>query len=267
MPVYDPVKKNFLYRFEGSTVYRYTDQAQAQTYGGETYEASTASHSMPTWSSNPSDAEIDVVFKEDNAVANLYLIQPPPYKVKLRIYEYDRVTGQAEAHWTGYIIRPSWDLMRSTVSIRCKTPGFMLDRESVSDPLSAMSRYSIFDGRSGVDVDAESIVVTVTAINDLRDILTVTGITEIDDWFTSGVIIAPDGDQRTVLKHTTESGAKKLYLSAPFNSLSLDTGDVADLLPGDDLLHATWVNKYDAGQAFGGWPFTPNHDPVKSGIR
>jgi hypothetical protein len=267
MPVYDPVHKNFLYRFEGSTVYRYTDQPFAQTYGGETYEASTASHSMPTWSSNPSDAEIDVTFKEDNAVANLYLIHPPPYKVKLRIYEYDRVTGAADAHWTGYIVRPSWDLLQSTVSIRCKTPGFMLERESVSDSLSPMSRYSVFDARSGVDVEATKITVTVTAINDLRDILTVTGITQIDDWFTSGVIVAPDGDQRTVLKHVTDAGDKKLYLSAAFNSLSLDTGDTATLYAGDDLLYETWTVKYSAGQAFGGWPFTPNHDPAKSGIR
>lgn len=267
MPVADPGQLNFLYRFEGATVYRYTDQAAAQVYGGETYEASTASHTAPTWSSSTPDAEIDVTFKEDNALANLYLIHPPPYKVKLRVYEYDRATGAASAHWTGYVVRPSWDLVASKVSLRCKTPGFMLDRESVSDPLSASSRYSVFDSRSGVEVEDFKLTVTVTALNDLRDVLTVTGITEIDGWFTSGVIRAPDGDERTILKHVTEGADRKLYLASAFPSLSLDAGDVASIYAGDDLLWTTWVNKYDAGQDFGGWPFTPNHDPVKSGIR
>lgn len=270
--VTDPVELNFLYRFEigDNVVMRFTDIAENQIYDGEEYAFIPIDHTAPTFSGEAQDAEIDVMIHERNAVADLFTLGPPPYPVVIRILEYDRLTDTTEDYYKGWVIRPSFDLTGSVVGFRCKSLFHFFERESFTDSLSSLSRYSIFDPRSGVDIEAFRVTVTVDTFNDARDVITVTGITEADDWFTGGLIVAPDRDMRTILKHETVTGNKQLTLNGAFPEFTLATGFTADIYPGDDLQHGTWVVKFGAqtgaGRAFGGWPYTPNVDPAVRGV-
>lgn len=271
MPITDPIRPNFLYRFEaGSRVLAFTNVAEEQPYNGETYSFIQIHHTAPTFSGEPQESEIDVTIKEDNAVADLFSTGPPPYPIVLTILEYDRETGTVEYYYKGWIIRPSFDLTDSLVTFHCKTLWHFFERESFTDSLAALSRYSVYDPRSGVDIEAFRVGVTVTAFNDERDELTVTGISEIDGWFTGGLIIAPDRDMRTILKHETVGANRVLTLNAAFPEFTLATGFTADIYPGDDLLYSTWATKFDSvtnnGEAFGGWPYMPSVDPAVRGV-
>lgn len=271
MPVTNPTKTNFLYRFEyGSTVRGFTNIAEDQSYNSEDYRHLSISHTAPTFSSEPSASEIDVEMHEDNAVADLFGIGPPPYRILLLIYEYNPETGVATPYWRGWVIRSSFDLTKSTVSFHCKTVWHFFERESFTDSLSALSRYSIYDPRSGVDIEVFRRGVAVTVLNDERDVVTVTGLSEIDGWATGGMIVAPDRDKRTILKHETVGADKVLTLTAAFPEFTLAVGFPADVYPGDDLLYSTWANKFDSGtnngEAFGGWPYMPNVDPAVRGV-
>lgn len=266
-----PTQTNFLYRVEaGSQVYLYTNVSEEQVYGGETYHYIAVEHDAPTFSAEPQDAEIDVRINEVNAVADLFVLNPPPYSVVLRILEFDRVLETATDYYKGWIVRSSFDLFKSTVSFHLKTLWHFFERESFVDSLSALSRYSIFDPRSGVDITPLRVGITVTGFNDLRDLLTVTGITELDGWFSGGIIVAPNGDSRTILLHETVGADKQLTLSGAFDQFTLDTGFTADIYPGDDLTYDMWANKFDSvtsnGEAHGGWPYMPNTDPARRGV-
>ena len=59
-----------------------------------------------------------------------------------------------------------------------------------------------------MDIEQFRVGITIDALNDERDVLRVSGITEPDDWFKGGIIIAPDRDMRTILSHETISGNK-----------------------------------------------------------
>lgn len=271
MSITDPIKTNFLYRFAaGSQAHLFTNVAENQTYNSEQYDAIQIEHTRPTFSSEPQQSEIDVKVTESNAVADLFVNGPPSYPIILTILEYDRETDTADHYYKGWVIRPSFTLDESVMSFHIKTLWHFFERESFTDSLAALSRYSVYDPRSGVDIEAFRVGVTVTALNSERDILTVTGITEIDGWFSGGMIVAPDRDMRTILKHVTEGADKKLYLNGAFPQFTLAAGFTADIYPGDDLLYSTWANKFDSvtnnGEAFGGWPYMPNVDPAVRGV-
>jgi len=262
---------NFLYRFETpSGAFTYSDVAENQDYNGETYRYIQIEHTSPTYSEEAEDAEIDITIHENNEVATLFVLGPPPYPIKITIYEFDRESEAATINYKGWVVRPSFDLSSSTVSFHCKTVWLFFERESISDSLSALSRYSVFDPRSGVDMESYRVGITITSLNDQRDVLIVSGITELDDWFAGGMIVAPDGDKRTIIEHKTISGNKTLTLSAAFPRFTLDAGFSADIYPGDDLTYETWANKYQAdtnnGENHGGWQYTPNVDPAVRGV-
>jgi hypothetical protein len=272
MPVTFPAQTNFLYRISyGSTgVERYTNVAEVQDYDGESYALIPITHTKPKFSAEPQESELTLTIHERNAIADLFTFGPPPFQIILRVFEYDRATETATPYWTGWIIRPSFDLDGSVISFHCKTLWHFFERESFSDSLSILSRYSVYDPRAGVDIESLRVGITVTALNDQRDVLTVTGITEPDDHFKGGLIIAPDRDMRTIIEHVTVSGDKLLTLNAAFPMFSLDTDFTADIYPGDDLTYATWASKFASvtnnGEAHGGWPFMPNVDPATKGV-
>lgn len=263
---------NFLYRFEAGSgaVYRFTNIAFDQVYDGENYIYTEIEHSAPTFSEEASDDEVGISVAETNEVVQLFGDGPPPYPIKVLIYEYDRETEVATPYYRGWIIRPGFSLTESTVVLYCKSVWHFFERDSFVDSLSVLSRYSVFDPRAGIDIEAFRVAIVVTALNDERDVLTVTGITEPDDWFKAGIIMAPDGDKRTILQHVTESGDKKLYLNKAFPAFTLAAGFPAAIYPGDDLTYTTWAVKFGAvtnnGEAHGGWPFMPNVDPEKRGV-
>jgi hypothetical protein len=273
MPVTTPVETNYLYQIEyASTVLRYTNVAEDQTTGGEVYRfiPGGLEHTSPNFSAEPQDSEIDLFIYENNPLATLFSLGPPAYPIKLRIYEYDRVADVATPRYRGWVIRPSYNLKESIVGFHCKTVWHYYERESFTDSLSALSRYSIYDPRAGVDVEQFRVGVTIISLNDERDVLKVSGITQPDDWFKGGLIVAPDRDMRTILAHETISGDKYLTLTSAFPEFTLDTGFTADLYPGDDLTYVTWANKFASvtnnGEAFGGWIYMPNVDPAVKGV-
>lgn len=281
MPVNPTTTTNFLYRIEaGSSVFTYNPIVEsAQSYNDEVYTPIQIKHSSPTWSSEPSGGEIDLTILESSSLNDIFINGPPAYEVIVNIYEYDRETGLTvkyrgddtdDLYYRGWIVRSAFLLDSSTVTFRAKSRWRFFERESLSDSISALSRYSIYDPRSGVDFEPLRVPITISALNDERDILTVTGITEIDDWFTAGIIVAPDRDKRTILKHTTEGGLKKLYLNGAFPMFTLASGFPADIYPGDDLTYDTWANKFsdvtNHGEAWGGWQYTPNVDPALRGV-
>ncbi len=272
MPADTTAGLNFLYRMDTDAgVFTYSGigskealvDATAQTYDSEKYYPHLISHTQPTFSSDPTEADIDITVSEDNPVARMYLSHPPPYTCKVRIYEYDRNAASAEAHWAGTLLRVNFDL-RGKVTLRCRV-GHLFERETLSDSLAALSRYSIYDPRSGVDYEALKIVVTVTALNDWKDVITVTGVTNPPTWFKGGMMKAPDGDLRTIILQSGNDAAPpcQLTLNGAFPSTTLVVGSVVEIYPGDDLLHSTWDTKFSAGAKHGGWAWMPNSPQTK----
>lgn len=258
----------FLYKFTaGSATYRYAKVAHEQEFADEAYTPFQITHTAPTFSEEPQDAEIDVTVVESSGLTEL-LLTPPPYPIILTIYE---VAGnEVNAYYQGWAVRCQFKLTESVFILHLKTLWHFYERESLTDSLSSLSRFSIYDERSGADISALATAITITSLNDQRDVLIVTGVTEPPPYYKGGFVEAPNLDKRTVLDDVIESGNRKLTLNGGFPRFTLDTGFPATIYPGDDLIYETWANKFSAltnnGASWGGWQFTPNVDPVVRGV-
>jgi len=258
----------FLYKFTaGSATYRYVKVAHEQEFDDESYTPIQITHTAPTYSDEPQDAEIDVTIKESSELAEI-LLTPPPFPIILTIYEL--LGDTIIPYYRGWAVRCQFKLTESVFILHLKTLWHFYERESLTDSLSSLSRYSIYDPRSGVDISALGKAITVTEFNDQRDILTVTGLTELDDHYKGGFVEAPNLDKRTILADLTEGGERHLYLNGGFPRFTLDVGFPATAYPGDDLTYDTWANKFatltNNGENWGGWQYTPSVDPALRGV-
>ena len=258
----------FLYHFTaGSAIYRFIHIDRALEFESESYEAVQIAHTVPTYSDEPQDAEIDVEVKDSIDLSEV-LLTPPPYPIILKIYEW--LGSSASPYYLGWVVRCRFNLTRPTIQLHLKTIWHFFERESLTDSLSSLSRYSIYDPRAGVDIEALRRSLTVSDFSDLRDELTVTGLTEEEGYYTGGFIAAPNQDKRSVLLDETVGGDRRFTLNGGFSRFTLDEGFPADAYPGDDLTYATWANKFASvtnnGESWGGWEFTPTVDPMKRGV-
>jgi hypothetical protein len=262
----------WLYRFEaGSALHLFTNLSTTITLDDEDYSGEwQITHTPPTYSGRAEDAEVDITMHEGSPLTDLFINGPPAYSIKVRVLELDLVTGVTTPAYRGWIVRAPFKLTESLVGFHCKSAWHFFERQSLTGSLSILSRYSIYDPRSGVDWALLGTNITVTALNEARDVLTVTGITQPDDWFRGGFIVAPDNDKRGILRHETVGADKQLSLTSAFPLFTLANGFTADIYPGDDLAYSTWANKFASetnnGERWGGWQYTPNVDPVIKGV-
>lgn len=253
----------FLYNFTaGSATHRYVKVSHAQELDDESYTPIQITHTVPTYSDEAQDAEIDVTLIESSELAET-LLTPPPYPIILRIYEL--LGPDITPYYLGWVVRCQFKLTESIFILHLKTLWHFYERESLTDSLGSLSRFSIYDERSGVDWSALGVAVTMGAPNDQRDVWTVSGVS-LPDEYRSGFIEAPNLDKRTILDFTGD----QMTLSSGFPLFTLDTGFPATIYPGDDLTYETWANKFSAltnnGANWGGWQYTPNVDPALRGV-
>jgi hypothetical protein len=258
----------FLYKFNaGSATYRYAKVAHAQEFASEVYDPTQITHTAPTYSDDAQDAEIDVTIIETSELTET-LLTPPPFPIILTIYE---VLGETTTpYYLGWVVRCQFKLTESIFVLHLKTLWHFYERESLTDSLSSLSRFSIYDERSGADISALADVVTVAGFNDLRDVLTVTGAPQIPPYYKGGFVEAPNLDKRTILEDEIVGSDRKLTLNGGFPRFTLDTGFPASIYPGDDLTYDTWANKFSSltnnGANWGGWQYTPSVDPAVRGV-
>lgn len=259
----------FLYHISaGSQTFRYVKVAHAQELDNESYTPVQITHTLPTYSNEPQDAEIDVTIIQSDDVPESVeiselLLTPPPYPIIVTVHELlgDTITP----YYRGWVVRCQFKLTQSIFVLHLKSFWHFYERESLTDSLSSLSRFSIYDPRSGVDWSTLGVAVTMGAPNDQRDVWTVSGVS-LPDNYRGGFIEAPNLDKRTILDFTGD----QMTLNGGFPRFTLDTGFPATIYPGDDLTYQTWANRFSSltnnGANWGGWEYTPNVDPALRGV-
>lgn len=273
----------YIYRFQDdlrSTLY--SGVGHAISFNDETYASVSISHSSPTFSSDPSQARITVRMRDDLSVALNYISHPPPYATYLTIYEVLAteidgnvlVATEVDSHWRGQIVRIAWKDSFRAVEITCRTrQDIHFSRETNEESLNPLCRFHLGDGRCPVNIEDFKESATVEAISaDISEpTITVSGLSQLDDYYRAGMIRLADRDMRTVDLALTSGGNKVLTLSRAFPSTSVQVGDSVDIFAGDDLTQETCSVKFaaatDSGAAWGGWKLTPNRDYARYGIR
>lgn len=268
--------------------YKFTDNAQSYLFSnvahelilaGESYQPVSIAHTPPTFSSDPSQARVQVRMRDDLTVAINYVSHPPPTTTELTIYEVLAtvvssnsllVTEYAE-HWRGQIVRVAWRDSFRSVEMTCKTKqDISFAREAMVESLNPLCRFHLGDGRCPVNIEnfKEAVIVAAISADISEPTIQVTGLTHIPDtYYKAGMIRLADGDMRTVERNV----AGVLTLNRAFPSTSVQVGDSVEVFAGDDLTQEVCTVIFgaetDSGAAWGGWKLTPNRDYQKDGIR
>src|SRR5688500_4894828 len=154
----------WLYRFEaGSATHRFTNLPTGIALDGEDYSGEwQITHTAPTYSTRAEDAEVDITMHEGSPLSDLFINGPPAYSIKVRVYELDLLTLTSTDYYRGWIVRAPFRLTDSLIGLHCKSVWHYFERQSLTGSLGILSRYSIYDPRSGVDWAALGTAITVT---------------------------------------------------------------------------------------------------------
>ena len=251
-------KAIFLYRFVTPTGdYYFTNQPASitATINAIAYSFTPVyiHHSEPKLSGDSHAGTIELTIGKANPLANMHKAYPPQGDTWVTIFRKHKDDAEVIQFWLGKVIRLNWN-NDTEVIIDAEPVTATLRNEGLTDTFQSPCNFFLYDGRCPVKAANWTKSVTVSAIAD--NVYTVTGITEIDGWFTAGVMEADNGDKRFILLHNTVSGAKKLTLNQAFPSTTVAVGDSVVLYAGCDRLYSTCVNKFGAetgeGAAFGG---------------
>jgi hypothetical protein len=276
----------YLYLFQdASRDYALSGVAHQVIHDGVTYlPLSSISHSLPTFSSDPSQSRVTVRLRDSLDVVINYISHPPPSETTLRITEVLATTisgnqllaTEVRVHWSGKIVRVAWKDSFRAVEIGCKTRQEVhFSRETNTESLNPICRFHNGDGRCPVNIDDFKELATVSAISgDISEpTITVASLAQSDnDYYKAGMVRLGDGDMRTVDRAVDGTGTTRvLTLSRAFPSTSVQAGDTVEVFAGDDLTFETCSTVYaaatDNGAAWGGWKLTPNRDYQKDGIQ
>lgn len=262
------LEPTYLYKFvNGDQSWFYTNVGTEQVLGDDTYTTLLIKHTAPNISVDVSQANVTITVPFDTPVVMLYTPFIPPVDTLIFIYKGYLGVTDFELDWSGMLLRPEFD--GGLANIMAQTTLASLNTEGLPETNQNLCNYLLGDGRCPVNLPAHRQPVAVTTITVSpttgQVTLTVTGITQIDGWFTGGRAQALNGDFRFIVDHT---GAV-LTLDNPFPESTLAVSDVIDIFPGCDRLQSTCITKFGDetgdGDAFGGNPIVPKVNPHEYG--
>ena len=275
MPTYDDnelserdAAQTFLYRFAGPLVTFYWTNAPVAVTATIDAVATTFFHPRggiapandPTESPDAGKSGLDIAVAHTNPIIRAHREFPPPGDITVDVWRQNEIGGAVFHVWGGVVVETPID--GSIGTIRCMhIAELVAGSEGLNEKWAPTCPFMTYQFPCPALVSNHSTSVTVTTIDTENFTVTVTGIVQVDGWFTAGVFAAANGDKRFILDHT--GGVLTLVQNFPTSSLRV--GDTATLIDGDDHLYETCSVKFGAetgsGAAFGGNHIQANKNP------
>lgn len=218
------------------------------------------SHNSPTMSTQADRGNLEITVSHRNPIIRAHREFPPPGDTSVTVWRQNELGGDVFQIWSGIVVETP--INGSTGIIRCQhIAAVVAGSEGLSEKWAPPCPFMTYHHPCPAQVVNHSTAVVVTDIDTDNMTITVTGITQIDNWFNAGVIAVANGDKRFILDHTGDV----LTLLQNFPASSLKVGDDATLIDGDDHLYQTCRDKFggetDNGAAFGGNHLQANQNP------
>lgn len=274
-------KQTFLFEFAApNNTYRWTSAPKTvtATIDSADYDFSHPRGGIsigndPLESPDAGRTGIDIVVSPLNPIVRAHRGFPPPGNIEATIYRQNEIGGEVFLVWKGVVVETPINHevdesgeAKSFGIIRCQHIVELISgSEGLSEKWAPTCPFMTYHFPCPAQLTNHTTAVTVTAINTEEFTVEVSGITQINGWFTAGVFQAPNGDLRFILDHTGNT----LTLQQNFPSTTLKVGDGAVLVDGDDHLYQTCRDKFGAetgnGAAFGGNHLQANRNPHEIG--
>lgn len=209
------------------------------------------SHNDPTMSTQADRGNLEIEVSHRNPIIRAHREFPPPGDTSVTVWRQNEVGGDAFLIWSGVVVETP--IVGSVGTIRCQhIAALVAGSEGLSEKWAPTCPFMTYHAPCPAQIANHSTSVVVTDIDTENFTVTVTGVTQIDNWFNAGVFAVANGDKRMILNQT--GGVIQLLQNFPASSLRV--GDSATLIDGDDHLYQTCRDKFGGetgdGAAFGG---------------
>lgn len=205
----------------------------------------------PVESPDAGRSGLDILVSHLNPIIRAHREFPPPGNIEVDVWRQNEIDGPVFQIWSGVVVETP--IEGSIGTIRCQhIAELVAGSEGLSEKWAPTCPFMTYQHPCPAQIANHSTSITVDDIDTENFTVTVTGITQIDQWFNAGVFAAANGDKRFILDHTGDM----LTLIQNFPQSSLRVGDAATLIDGDDHLYQTCRDKFGTetgnGAAFGG---------------
>jgi uncharacterized phage protein (TIGR02218 family) len=244
-----------LYVFQQATqTWYYTSGKDIVTRLGVEHEPAAITRSSISQSNEVSGSSISLGFPRNHEFAVQFLGFSPDLVTTLTIYRGHATDtdNEYQVYWKGRVI--SCSASGSDLTLECESVFTSLRRTGLRASYQRTCRHTLYSESCTVNMNSYMVSGLVQSTTSNVVVCTQAG-AFASGWFTGGMIRLPSGAMRFITNHTGSS----LTLSRPFNE-SIG-GTTIEIFPGCDHLKATCVSKYNNVLNFGGFPYTPNHNP------
>lgn len=126
---------------------------------------------------------------------------------------------------------------------------------------STKCNHHVYNKGCKLDIDDFSVVanITVVAADGITFGVTTTGGNPVD-YYTNGVMIAPNGDARQIISNT----ANQVKVLTPYSELNV--GDVVKIAAGCNRTSGDCKNKFNNFNNFLGFEYVPSRNPFSDGV-
>lgn len=255
-----------MYRWaHGSTIYRDTSAAAAQTHLAQTYEPAAIIRSEINQSQEDHAGNIEVAVPRDHAVAALFIPYIPTVPIALTIYRRHRLDGALETvvAFIGKVLSCRYRSEDSKWVLTCGPISEALRKTIPAVLYQPQCNRALYSPGCGVDKEAHKVTATVTDVDGFdvsADEFESTA--NPDGWFNNGFArkISDPNDIRWIIDHVGDT----ITLMNPFTSLNIN--DVLEVFPGCARTEDHCHNKFSNLPNHLGFPRIPTKNPFDSSI-
>lgn len=182
------------------TVWRFSNTPFDYVYNGNTWAASSISHSDVQQSSEMSKDGISLTFPVDDIFASQFISQSPDVVTTLTLFRGHHGDPDSEfnVYWKGRVTGSKAG--SKTVTLDCETVFTSLRRPGVRARYQRTCRHTLYGTRCGVNKDAYATPATCTAA-DLSSLSVTEAAGLPAGWLMGGMIQSPSGVLRMITSH------------------------------------------------------------------
>lgn len=245
----------------GSTIYRWTSAEDDQVVGGNTFTPEEIVRTNIVQGKEDRDNTVELVVTSSNPVAQEYITLPPATSGEVTITRFHR--GDAVSTvvvWKGTIQTVTFSEQNEKAKIFCR-PDLGSSRPVPRRTFTVQCPYHLYSTECTVAEGSFRHTDTVSAVSTDGKTLTVANLSGNGaDWAVSGIVVFGT-DKRMIISQSGDN----IVLHAPFRSSP--SGQSVDVQAGCDHSAATCKSKFNNLPNFGGFPFVPERDIHRDGIK
>jgi phage-related protein len=260
----------FLYEFNTTlATYRFTDYPENIDWNGETWYSFPIKHTEVKQSNELSKNSMTVTIPISGDFAALFLGWSPDALISYTLRRGHFGSADTLVYWKGRV--SAHNLKDETIELKCESIFTSMRRAGIRARFQRNCRHALYASGCNVNKDLFAITGFIGSVaTDGKTLTILSAATQVDSWFTGGILELQDGTFRYIINHSSDT----IVINRPIRLISEGDwgygknyggyygGLSVILYPGCDRTLATCKNKFNNLLNNGSFKWIPQKNPM-----